>query len=327
VAFTGYALSAVSRAALLPAAGFAAVVGVVTADRLGKGIRTAPRDALITSSSDPEHLGRSFGVHRAMDTVGAMIGPLLAFAVLAAVPLGFDIVFVLSFAIAVVGVAVLGLLVPDIRRKAQPQARQRPRLADLWVPGFRSLLLAAGLLGLFTIGDGFLYLALQRRDGFAAQWFPLLFVGTSLTYLLLAIPMGRLADRIGRGRVFVAGHVALLGVYVLASGPLGGAVVTVAALLLLGTYYAATDGVLAAIAGRLAPEHVRASGIAAAQTVAVLARAVASLVFGLVWTYAGRDNAVLVFGAGLLVAVPVAAFVLRSVASAPPAADLEGDPR
>jgi MFS family permease len=332
VAFTGYALSAVSRAALLPAAGFAAVVGVVTADRVGKGIRTAPRDALITAATPPAALGRAFGVHRAMDTFGAFIGPLIAFAILAAIPLGYDVVFVVSFAVAVLGVAVLGLLVPDIRlrdhaaelpgatvapaaaeadRTEDAPAGSRPRLRDLAVPGFGRLVVAAGLLGLLTVGDGFLYLVLQRRDGFAAEYFPLLYVGTSITYLLLAVPLGRLADRIGRVTVFLAGHVALLGAYLAAGGPVGGIAMTVAALLLLGVYYAATDGVLAAIAGQLAPPHVRATGIAAVQTAVVAGRAGASLLFGLVWALTDRDVAVVLFAVGLALAIPVAAFVMR----------------
>ena len=79
VAFAGYGISALARVWLLVASGFAAVVGVVAVDRLGKGIRTAPRDAMITAASDPAILGRSFGVHRMLDTVGAATGPLLAF--------------------------------------------------------------------------------------------------------------------------------------------------------------------------------------------------------------------------------------------------------
>ena len=115
VAFAGYGLSAVTRAGLLVAGGFAAVTALVAVDRVGKGIRTAPRDAMIAASSDPRSLGRSFGVHRMLDTVGAATGPLLAFAVLWVIPGGYRTVFVMSFGCAVIGLAVLGLLVPDLR--------------------------------------------------------------------------------------------------------------------------------------------------------------------------------------------------------------------
>ena len=86
VAFVGYFASAVSRVLMLFATGFGAITAVITTDRLGKGLRTGPRDALIATASDPADLGRNFGVHRALDTLGALIGPLIAFAVLAAVP-------------------------------------------------------------------------------------------------------------------------------------------------------------------------------------------------------------------------------------------------
>jgi len=333
VAFAGYALSALSRVALLPMQGLAVISAVVTVDRLGKGLRTAPRDALICASSPQPSWGRAFGVHRAMDTTGAMAGPLIAFAVLLAVPGGYRTVFVVSFAFALAGLAVLGLLVPDVRpegpavphapRTAEPAAgtgrRRRPAWAALRDRRLRRLLLAAGLLGVLTIGDGFLYLALQRRDDFASQYFPLLFVGTSLVYLALAVPLGRLADRVGRSRVFVLGHLALLGAYAAASGPFSGPVPTLFCLALLGTFYAATDGVLAALSGRLVPPSVRGTGIAAAQTVVAGARLLASVLFGLAWTLTDRDTAVVLLIGGLVVALPVAMRLVRGldVASEP----------
>ncbi|MDM4718589.1 MFS transporter [Micromonospora sp. WMMA1363] len=326
VAVAGYAGSALSRLAMLPAAGFAAVTAVVTADRLGKGLRTAPRDALIAAASRPEMLGRAFGVHRALDTLGAALGPLVAFALLAAVPGGYDSIFVVSFAFAVAGVAVLVLFVPNLPT-AVGAARTGLRQVVAEVTGrrLRRPLLAAALLGLLTVGDGFLYLALQDRDGFAARYFPLLYVGTNVAYLALAIPLGRLADRIGRGRVLVAGHLALLGGYLLAALPGGGIGLTVAVLLLLGTFYAATDGVLAALVSRLLAPAARGSGIAAAQTTVALARFTASVLFGLLWSGQGPQRALLVFAALLAAAVPIAAWLLRG--SDPPAADVPNQAR
>ena len=91
------------------------VAAVVTADRVGKGIRTAPRDAMISSATPTEHLGQAFGVHRMLDTFGAALGPLIAFGLLWAVPGGYSVVLVVSLAFAAVGVALLGLLAPDQR--------------------------------------------------------------------------------------------------------------------------------------------------------------------------------------------------------------------
>ncbi len=342
VAFAGYALSAVTRFGLLVVNGFWAITSVVAIDRLGKGLRTGPRDALIATASEPEHLGRNFGVHRAMDTTGALIGPLLAFVVLAAFPVGlagYQTIFVFSFAFAVVGLAVLGLAVPDLRRRQDSRALARisdqatagdpataeslektatgPRWADLNQPGLRRLLIAAGALSLVTIGDGFLYLALQDGGQIPNSYFPLLFVGTNLAYLSLAIPMGKLADRIGRARVFVGGYLLLLCSYVIAGLHLGGIVGLLLVLLLLGTFYAATDGVLAALASMLVPEASRASGISAAQTVVALARFAASVGFGVLWQFAGLPTAVLVMTVGLILAIAVAAWLLRVRSDSP----------
>jgi len=325
VALAGYALSAVTRFGLLVASGFWAITSVVAVDRLGKGLRTGPRDALIATASEPGHLGRNFGVHRAMDTAGALIGPLLAFAVLAMFPiglLGFQTIFVCSCAFAVMGVAVLAIAVPDLRRypnNVQPAAEPRPRSgwSDLAQPGLRRLLLAAGVLSLVTIGDGFIYLALQDGRSLPPSYFPLLFVGTNLAYLLLAIPMGKLADRLGRARVFLAGYVLLLGCYLLALAEVAGTAGLVLVLVMLGAFYAATDGVLAALASRLVPAASRASGISAAQTVVALARFGASVGFGVLWQIAGLSAGLLVSSGGLIMAIGVAAILLRVRATVP----------
>lgn len=335
VAFVGYLASAVSRVALLFATGFGAITAVITTDRLGKGLRTGPRDALIATASDPADLGRNFGVHRSLDTLGALIGPLIAFAVLAAVPFGlggFHSVFVFSAAFAVLGLVVLAVAVPDLRAKeqviaaddltaaahagdhgvrAERKRRIALRLSDLARPELRRVLIVAGLLGLATVGDGFIYLALSDRGSVAATYFPLLFVGTNAAYLALAIPLGKLADRIGRGVVFLGGHALLLGVYALTASKIGGIGTIILVLALLGTFYAATDGVLSALATQTIPEESRASGIAAAQTVVALARFLSSVGFGLMWQLAGRTEALWVMGLVLVAVLVAATWFLR----------------
>ena len=323
VAVVGYLGSAVSRVFLLSATSFAAITSIITADRLGKGLRTAPRDALIAASSPPAALGRAFGVHRALDTLGALIGPLMAFAIIGiAVPNDFHAVFVASLAFAIIGVAVLILIVPDLRPRRQRRASGdtpeatgsvRPSWRHLRNPQFVRLVLAGALLGLFTIGDGFLYLELTERDSLAAKYFPLLYVGTNFAYLALAIPFGRLADRIGRARVFLGGQILLLVAYLCAGGPMGGLTVSIACLLFLGAYYAATDGVLAAIASKVSPIAVRTSGIATAQTAVAAARFASSLGFGLMWVELGRTKAIWLVTALLAVAIPVAALMMRGL--------------
>jgi MFS family permease len=313
VAFLGYGLSAVARFFLLFSTGMAAISAVVSADRIGKGVRTAPRDAMISASTSPERLGVAFGVHRTLDTVGAAIGPLLAFAVLWWIPDGYLTVMVISLGFAVLGVAMLGLLVPD-RSIAAPKPKiERPRFRWRTVaqPALVRLLVLAGVLSLLTVGDGFIYLALLDRGGFAAHWFPLMYVGTNIAYLSLAIPIGRLADRVGKTRVFVWGHGSLIAAYACAAISWNGVGATVLALFLLGTFYAATDGVIAALASRLVPPTVRASGIASAQTVVAVARMASSAGFGILWFAIGPQHALYAVGGALLVALPLATTSVR----------------
>lgn len=314
IAVAGYGVSALSRIALIPAQGFAAITAVVTADRLGKGFRTAPRDALIADVSEPGMLGRAFGVHRMMDTIGAALGPLVAFGLLLLVPGDYNPVFVASFAFGILGVAVLVLFVPDRRTGGGGAGLPLRRLfAELTSPRLRRPLLAVGVLGLLTVGDGFLYLSLQHRDDFAARWFPLMYVGTNLVYLVLAVPVGRLADRIGRARVFVGGHLALLAVYLVAAAPQGGLALTLLALGLLGAYYAATDGVLPALISPRVPASARGSGIAAAQTVVVLARFAMSLTFAVLWQFMGPSAALYLAALLLVGGIVVGARLLRGI--------------
>jgi MFS family permease len=318
VAGLGYGLSALSKIGLLlgAAGGPGLLAGALFVDRTGKGIRTAPRDALISLSSQPSNLGTSFAVHRALDTCGAMLGPLVAFGLLAMVPNGFDVIFVASLCAALVGLGVLGLFV-DNRAPRQPQpATSRPRLSAaemasvLRLPGFRWLVLAAAALGLATISDGFLYLELQHRLSFAASFIPLLYVATSLVYFLLAIPAGRLADRFGRGRVFIVGYVVLLVVYAGLLVPSIGSLELVGVLVLFGAYYAATDGVLMALASSRLPTESRTTGLAVLTAASGLGSLGASLVFGAAWMGLGPELAVGVFLGGLVAALALATTVV-----------------
>jgi MFS family permease len=309
----GYGLSAVTKLGMLGVGSAASASAWLAVDRTGKGIRTAPRDAIIAASSEPALLGRSFGVHRAMDTAGAMLGPLMALAILAAVPGSYDSIFVSSFAIALVGVAVLVLFAPSLKWTPDATARVSMRAVGGLLKDKRLMLvtLVAGLLGLVTVSDGFVYLTLQKKLESAAEVFPLFAFGTALVYLLLAVPFGRLADRIGRRTVFVGGHVGLLGSYLMLLSPLPPIVVCVLALALFGAYYAATDGVLSATAAELLPGHLRTTGLSVVQTAVALGRLCSSLLFGLLWTVSGsQGRALTVFTIALAVALPVAATVL-----------------
>ncbi|MFF7471743.1 MFS transporter [Streptomyces sp. NPDC008092] len=306
VAGAGYALSALCKPLLLIAHTLTPIGLVLAADRTGKGLRTAPRDALISLSSTPETRGRAFGVHRAMDTAGALLGPLAAFLILRATVDGYDAVFTVSFCVAVLGVLVLVLFVPGGGRTEAPGAPAarptlRAALGLLSHRDLRRLTVCALLLGLATVSDSFVYLLLQRRLGVPDRWFALLPLGTAAAFLLLAVPLGRLADRWGRWRVFLTGHGALLLAYVLLLTSWHGTALPYAVLALHGTFYAATDGVLMAAASDTVPETLRSSGLALVQTGQAGARFACSLGFGAAWTLWGDRTALSVSAVALAV--------------------------
>ncbi|MEN8652488.1 MFS transporter [Streptomyces sp. 21So2-11] len=314
VAGAGYALSALCKLGLLFAGtSTPALSTALAADRVGKGIRTGPRDALITLSCDPRDLGRAFGVHRAMDTTGALLGPLAAFALLWVTMDAYESVFVVSFCFGVLGVLILLAFVPGHRHTADRKAAA-PRLRDtvglVREPGFRRMLITASALGLVTVGDGFIFLLLQSRLDFTAGYLPLLPLGTALVYLTLAVPFGRIADRHGRRGLYLLGHTALLAVYAVLLTPLGGPALLIAALVLHGTFYAATDGVLMALAGPSLPGTQRAGGLAILQTGQAVGRLLASVLFGAAWTTWGTQPALALAAAGLALTLPICLFLL-----------------
>ena len=360
VAGAGYALSAACKPLLLVAQTLTPIGLILAADRTGKGLRTAPRDALISLSSTPGNRGRAFGVHRAMDTAGALLGPLVAFLILRATVDGYDAVFTVSFCVAVVGVLVLVLFVPggagtkdgtwwptgadadaDTGRAGKPGAETpalpalaapaprpartptlRAALALLYRPELRRITVCALLLGLATVSDSFVFLLLQRRLGVPDRWFALLPLGTAAAFLLLAVPLGRLADRAGRWRVFLGGYGALLLAYALLLSSWQGTAAACAVLLLHGGFYAATDGVLMAAASDSVPRELRSSGLALVQTGQALARFACSLGFGAAWTAWG-DRTALTASAVLLALCAVFALCLRPIRPTTPSEGLE----
>jgi MFS family permease len=313
MAAAGYITSTLCRAGLLFTTTWTGITALLTLDRLGKGVRTAPRDALISLSVPRERLGLAFGVHRAMDAVGAMLGPVVAFAILRTVRNGFDVVFVTSLCVSIVGVAVLGFFVENRRPDHNAISRADPvtagaALALLKQPAFRHLAIAALLFGGLTISDGFIYLSLQRQAHIPAGAFPLLYVLTSAAYLIFAIPVGRIADRAGRFPVFVAGHALLLAMYAGLAGFDGGWLLVCTTLILLGLYYAATEGILMALGSSLLPEPLRTSGLAILMTALAMARIAGSAAFGLGWSQFGLRTTVVSYMFGLAIAIAVVVF-------------------
>jgi MFS family permease len=293
----GYGLSVVARPIFALATAGWHVLAIRLLDRVGKGIRLAPRDALIAASCAPELRGRAFGLQKAMDYLGASIGPLVGALLLSS---GWSIreVFVATAVPAALVLAVVGLLVRDVA-PAAPEERGAAPSAALGAP-LRRL---TALWALFTLGaasDAFLILQ-ALRCGIAEPQVPLFWCGVNVVRSLLALPGGMLADRFGRRGLLLAGWTLHAGVFAALAFTEGVAVFL--ALTVLHALPAATgESAARAWVADVAPRELRATAYGAFHLAAGLAALAGSAGFGFLWAGAGAPSAFLAASACSLAA-------------------------
>lgn len=283
LAIAGYTASTVGKVLLYLAMAWPMVLAGRLVDRFGKGVRTAPRDALIADSSDPGRRGRAYGLHRAMDTVGATLGVVAAILLLRTVSGDFRAIFLWSLVPAALGVAVL-FLARDVR--SHRSSAQAPALRWSALPGRLRAYLA--VVFLFTLGNSsnqFLLLRAQNLGATAAIVL-LLYLTYNVAYATVAYPAGRLSDRIGRRALLVSGYTLYGVVYV------GFAIARSPAWLwtlfvIYGLYMGASEGVEKALVADLAPASVRATAIGLHATLVGAGLLPASLLAGWLWTSFG----------------------------------------
>jgi MFS family permease len=309
----GYGLSNLARPLIGLAASWPAVLVLRFTDRIGKGIRTAPRDALIAGATDASARGRAFGFHRAMDHAGAVIGPLLAYLLLAAkVPLGS--VFLLS---VVPGVAVMALLSLGVNSDAAtpPPSVAPPLSLALLDARLRALLLAAGVLAFASVPEVFVVLW-ARDNGLPLDRVPLVWAAASLVKMLLAYPAGVATDRHGRVPLLLIGWSARVAALVaLALVPATGAGVWV----LFVCYSASlvlTEPAERSLIGDAAPAAVRGTAFGLYHLAAGLFVLPGAVLFGLLWERAGSSSAFLAAAVITAVAALGMAWSARAAARA-----------
>jgi len=208
----GYGISTLSRPFVALATGWHAVMASRFIDRFGKGVRTAPRDAIIAESTDMSYMGRAFGFHRSMDTLGAVVGPALAFWLLSMSGNNYRSVFWLSMIPA--GIAVL-LIVCFISEKKKDglSGFKRPRLSwRLFDWRFRFFVIIAAVFALGNSSDVFLILRAQQL-GISSTMIPVVYLMFNLVYALSSFPLGMLADRFGKKRMIWIGFVLFAALY------------------------------------------------------------------------------------------------------------------
>jgi MFS family permease len=298
----GYAISAVAKPFLYLAASWWGVLAVRFADRVGKGVRTAPRDALVADSIDEEHRGLAFGLHRAGDTAGAMIGLLIALGVVWATQAGaltlardtFQRLVLISVIPAALAVLTLALGARDVPVPGEETAlRLSLRGFDA---RFRRFLVVVVVFALGNSADAFLILRAQER-GLSVLGVLGMLITFNLVYALVSGPAGALSDRVGRRRLIVGGWLVYGLLY------LGFALASVswqiwALYALYGVYYGAVEGTARAYVADVVPRRQRGMAYGVYNAAVGVAAFPASLIAGLLWQQI-TASAPFVFGAAL----------------------------
>ncbi len=302
----GYSISNVIRPLIALSTSWLHVLALRFFDRIGKGLRTSPRDAIIADSTPVEFRGKAYGFHRAMDHAGAIVGPLAATVLLLAFHDNLKTIFLLSFIPGLLAVCLLlfGLREsPDESRRAASGHGFAIRAAWAEItPGFRKYL---GIIFVFTLGnstDAFLLLRAQQL-GVPLTLLPTIWVVLHIVKMGFSVPGGIVSDRVGRKKVIVTGWV----VYALVYFAFGMATVQWHAWALFavyGIYFGLTEGVEKALVADFAPGHLRGSAFGLYHLVVGAGAFPASLLFGFVWQAAG-SAAAFAFGAGLALAAGV----------------------
>ncbi len=284
---TGYILSAIAKPLLVIATAGWHILGIRFLDRTGKGVRTAPRDALIADSCDPSanNYGRSFGFHRTMDTIGAMAGPALAFLLLPFLAThsnshGYRELFGLAIIPALVGIVVLAIYVKEPKRCETAGVSVRLSLKP-FDRRFKVFLLVVLVFTLGNSSDAFLILR-AKNAGLAVAMIPLAYLLFNTINAALAIPAGVISDKLGRRGVMILGFLNFAAVY-LGFG-LANSTLTIWIMFgVYGFYYAFTESIFKAYTADLVAENQRGMAYGLLNTAMGIALLPASLVAGWLW--------------------------------------------
>ncbi|MBI5780943.1 MAG: MFS transporter [Rhodocyclales bacterium] len=313
IVVAGYALSAFTKPLFPLAASVSSVVAARLLDRFGKGIREAPRDALIADVTPDELRGAAYGLRQALDSVGAFVGPLLAFALMAWFAGDIRLVFWMAALPAILSVLALVRLVPEPPRAAAPAARETFSWRQvLSLP--RTYWAIVGLGVLFTLARySEAFLLLRAHDvGLATAAVPLVMIAMNVAYAALAYPAGVAADRLGSRRLLLAGIAALILADLLLAAANGPATVFLAAIL-WGAHLAATQGIFAKMIAHASQAELRGTAFGLFHLFSGLALLAASSLAGWLWSAWSAQAAFL--AAALLAAI--AAAVLTRYGKAP----------
>ena len=248
-------------------------------ERIGKGVRTAPRDSLIASSTAGNNQGRSFGFHKAMDNCGAIIGPLISFAILSAFTGNYRLVLILSAIPAFLSIFIIVLFIKEVKKTGEKHVL-KIRLKDFNHRFYFFLV----IIFVFTLGNSTDQLLLVKANdvGIQALYIPLVYLVYNLVAVIFAIPMGMLSDRIGREKLIIFGYLVYAIIY-FGFGRSGSVGMVIGLFALYGMYSAATDGVQKAMVTDLVDRDKRGTGLGIYNSLLGITLLPASLIAGVLY--------------------------------------------
>lgn len=293
----GYSLSAISKIILSLSYSWPSVLFARFIDRFGKGTRTSPRDALIAQSSEDSGRGRSFGFHRALDTLGAVVGPLISLLAIRFLGNNFRLIFLLAFIPACIGVVLLLLFVKEKRKGEDLFSKFNFNWRD-FNSSFKIFLLISFIFALGNSSDAFLILRAQNL-GLSATLVILVYVLFNFTYAIFSTPAGIISDKIGPKKVLLTGFLLFSVIYLF----FGLTEITLVLWFLFpfyGIYMALTEGVGKAYISNLVSPEKAGTAFGIYQTIVGFCTFAASFIAGIFWTYID-SSAPFIFGSVMAV--------------------------
>ena len=292
----GYTISVLTRPFYIITAKVLGVLTLRVADRIGKGLRDAPRDALISLSVPREEFGVSFGYHRAMDTVGGILGPLCAYFILKAFPDGFNLVFIIAFLGGLLALATLFFVKETIG--AVNANHLNLKNWRQFSPKFKSYLFSAFILSIGTLPLAVLLLKTESV-GLLLASIPLYYMVSNIAYAFFSIAAGKYADKIGANKVLIGGYFLLIIGYIVLSHA-ASIVGLLAGFALLGMFLAATDGIHRSYTAHLTEEGTRASAYGWLNGLSGIGALIAGILGGYLWQTIGNEKTLL-FGSVIVI--------------------------
>jgi MFS family permease len=283
IIFWGYGISVFSRPILALASSWVHVLAYRFSDRVGKGVRTAPRDAIIADSTDKSLLGRAFGFHRTMDTIGAVIGPLLAFVILGIFHNRIQSVFWFSMIPGIFALVTILFLVKEVCRQC-PMERPKITIKGL-DKRFKIFLLISTLFTLGKTTEAFLILRAQEI-GVAVSSIPLIYLTFNIVSAILATPAGLFADKIGKRKTIMMSYI-LLSILFLGFATARVSLHAWSLFVGYGVFVAMNEGIQRAYVATLIRPEIKATGYGIYHTTVGLAALPSGIISGILWQHIG----------------------------------------